>query len=189
MKTLSDHILDIVQNSIHAKATLIEIMVEESKKNDLCVVTVRDNGCGMDEETLKQAANPFFTTRRTRKVGLGLSLLRQNAERANGNFSIESVLEKGTTVKASFQFSNLDKPELGEVWDIFYLTMLGNKNIEFSYEHTTDIGDFVIKSSDIRVMTNGVSIQQNQIRKAISELMKNNINDIQEINNQYINYD
>ncbi len=72
MRTLSDHILDILQNSISANATLIEIIVEENKKNDICSLKIIDNGCGMNEEILREATNPFFTSRKTRKVGLGL---------------------------------------------------------------------------------------------------------------------
>ncbi len=121
MKTLSDHILDIVQNSIQAKANLIKIRLEENKIKDICSLIISDNGCGMDTETLKQASNPFFTTRTTRKVGLGLSLLKQNAERANGSFLLSSEQNKGTRVEAVFQLSNMDKPVLGEIWDVFYL--------------------------------------------------------------------
>ncbi len=179
MKTLSDHILDIVQNSIRAKAKLIEIMVNEDKKNDLCVLRISDNGCGMNSEMLKQAANPFFTTRDTRKVGLGLSLLKQNAEMANGKFILHSELNKGTEVEAAFQLSNVDRPELGEVWDTYYLSILGNKNVEIVYEHKTNRGSFKISSEEIRKNTEGISLQQPEIREAIIDLIKNNITDIQ----------
>ena len=179
MKTLSDHILDIVQNSIRASATLIEVMVEENKKSDLCILRIKDNGCGMNKEMLEKATNPFFTTRTTRKVGLGLSLLKQNAEMANGKFSIQSELKKGTEVEAIFQFSHFDRPELGEIWDTLYLTMLSNKNVELVYEHTTNKGSFKISSSEIRDNIEGVSMQQPEIREAISDIIKNNIHDIQ----------
>ena len=179
MKTISDHILDIVQNSISANATLIEIIVEEDKKKDLCILRISDNGCGMSSEMLEQATNPFFTTRKTRKVGLGLSLLKQNAEMANGNLKIKSQLNKGTEVEATFQYSNIDRPELGDVWNTFYLTMLGNKNIEFVYGHKTNNGEFKISSNDIKNSIEGVSMQQPEIREAITELIRNNIKDIQ----------
>ncbi|HSO89169.1 MAG TPA: ATP-binding protein [Draconibacterium sp.] len=179
MKTLSDHILDIVQNSIRANATLIEIIVEEDKKNDLCVLRIRDNGCGMNKEILEQATNPFFTTRETRKVGLGLSLLKQNAEMANGKFKIQSEVNKGTDVEATFQYSNVDRPEFGDVWNTFYLTMLGNEKVEMIYEHKTNKGSFKISSIEIRKNTEGVSLQQTEIREAITDLIKNNITDIQ----------
>jgi len=179
MKTLADHILDIVQNSIRANATLIEIIVEEDKKNDRCTLRIGDNGCGMSAEVLEKVTNPFFTTRKTRKVGLGLSLLKQNAEMANGRFNIRSELNKGTEVEATFQLSNFDRPELGEVWDIFYLTMLANKNVEIIYGHKTNKGSYKISSTEIRENTGGVSLQQTEIREAITDLIKNNITDIQ----------
>lgn len=179
MKTLSDHILDIVQNSVRANANLIEIIVEEDKINDLCVLRICDNGCGMSSEILEQATNPFFTTRKTRKVGLGLSLLKQNAEMANGKFSIQSELNKGTEVEATFQYSNVDRPELGDVWNTFYLTMLSNKNVELMYRHKTNNGSFKISSNEIRSNIEGISMQQPEIREAITDIIKNNITDIQ----------
>lgn len=179
MKTLSDHILDIVQNSIQAKATLINIRIEENKTKDICSVIINDNGCGMDAETLKQASNPFFTTRTTRKVGLGLSLLKQNAERANGSFFLSSEQNKGTRVEAVFQLSNVDKPELGEIWDVFYLTLLGNGNIDFELEYETEKGKFELRSAEILEMIDGVPLQQKEIREAIVELIKNNMQEIQ----------
>jgi len=179
MKTLADHILDIVQNSIRASATLIEIMVEEDKNKDICTLRIIDNGCGMSAETLEKATNPFFTTRNTRKVGLGLSLLKQNAEMANGRFNIQSEINKGTEVEATFQYSHFDRPELGEVWDTYYLTVLSNKNVEVIYDHKTNKGSFKISSTEIRNSTEGVSLQQTEIREAITDLIKNNIIDIQ----------
>lgn len=179
MKTLSDHILDIIQNSINAKSTLIEIMVDIDKNKDLCLLKIMDNGCGMNNEMLKQATNPFFTTRKTRKVGLGLSLLKQNAEMANGNFTIESEPAKGTIVEAVFQYSNIDRPELGDVWDTLYLTMLSNKNVELIYEHKTNKGSFKFISTEIRNSIEGISMQQAKIRNAIADYIKNNITEIQ----------
>jgi hypothetical protein len=171
--------MDIVQNSVNAKSTLIEIMVDFNKIEDLCTLEITDNGCGMDSETLKQATNPFFTTRKTRKVGLGLSLLKQNAEMSRGKFSIKSAPQKGTTVKAVFQTSNIDRPELGDVWNTFYLCMLGNDNIEFTYQHKTEKGSFKISSGELKESIEGVSIQQKEIREAITDYIKNNITELQ----------
>lgn len=182
MKTLSDHILDILQNSIGANATLIKIRIEEDKKSDLCLLKINDNGCGMDEETVTKATNPFFTSRKTRKVGLGLSLLKQKAEMAKGSFNLISEVGKGTEVKAVFQLSNIDRPPLGDIWDTYYLTMIGNENIEFIYQHKTEKGDFKIYSAEIKEMLGEVSIMQKEIKQAIIELIKNNLKDIEAIN-------
>ena len=102
MKDLSLHILDIVQNSIRAKAQLIEIEITELPKENQLIITIADDGTGMNSEQLKQAIDPFYTSRTTRKVGLGLSLFKQNAEQTGGSFNIESESEKGTKVTAIF---------------------------------------------------------------------------------------
>lgn len=179
MRTLSEHILDIVQNSVKAKATLIEIIVEEDKKNNLCSLIIKDNGCGMNEETLKQAANPFFTSRSTRKVGLGLSLLKQNAEASGGSFKLESKLGEWTRVEAIFQLLNIDKPPLGDIWETFYLTLLSYTQGVLSYMHKTREGEFSIDSGELREMLGDVSIQQKEIRDGIIELIKTNLEEIE----------
>jgi hypothetical protein len=178
MRTISDHILDIVQNSIRANATLIEIIVEEDKKRDFCLLTIKDNGCGMDEETAKQAVNPFFTSRETRKVGLGLSLLKQNAEKTNGTFELNTEVNKGTEIKAVFQLSNIDKPPMGDIWNTFYFTMLSHEKLDLRYLHKTEKGEFKIHSAEIRNLLGGVSLKQKEIKEAIIELIRNNLKDI-----------
>jgi hypothetical protein len=178
MKTIADHILDIVQNSIRANATLIEIIVEEDLKNDLYVLTITDNGCGMDEETLRKATDPFFTSRKTRKVGLGLSLLKQKAEETNGRFTLFSEINKGTKVMAAFQLSNIDRPPLGDIWNTYYFTLLGKDNIELNYHHTTTEGEFVIYSEEIKGVLDGISMQKAEIRNAIIEIIRNNLTEI-----------
>jgi anti-sigma regulatory factor (Ser/Thr protein kinase) len=179
MRTLSEHILDIIQNSIAAKAKLIEIIVREDKKNDLCSLIIKDNGCGMNEEILKKATNPFFTSRMTRKVGLGLSLLKQNAEQANGSFHLNSEIEKGTIVTADFQLSNIDRPPLGDIWNTYYLTILSHDELEVNYLHKTEKGEFFIQSSEIKEMLGDISLKQKEIKDAIIELIKNNLSDIE----------
>ena len=178
MKTLADHILDILQNSLRARATLIEIIVEENKTADFCRIKITDNGCGMNEEMVKQAANPFFTSRKTRKVGLGLALLKQNAEMANGSFILKSEVGTGTVVEAAFQLSNIDKPPLGEIWDVFYLSMVSANNVQLIYEHRTEKGIFRITSAEIREITGEVSLQNAGMKNAITDLIKNNITEL-----------
>jgi anti-sigma regulatory factor (Ser/Thr protein kinase) len=179
MRTLSEHVLDIVQNSIKAKATLIEIIVEEDKINNLCSLIIKDDGSGMNEETLRQAADPFFTSRNTRKVGLGLALLKQNAEASGGSFKISSKFGAGTKVEAIFQLSNIDKPPLGDIWETFYLTILSYNKGELLYKHRTNKGEFSINSKELREMLGEVSIQQKEIRDGIIELIKTNLEDIE----------
>jgi hypothetical protein len=178
MKTISEHVLDIVQNSVRAGATLIEIIVVENKLSDLYALTIKDNGCGMSRELLEKAANPFFTSRKTRKVGLGLSLLRQNAEAANGSFSINSTIGVGTEVQANFQLSHLDRPPAGDIWNSWYLTVIGNPDIQIVYMHQTHEGVYEIDSREVREMMNGVSLQRTEIGHALTELIKYNLEEI-----------
>lgn len=179
MRTLAEHILDIVQNSVRAKATLIEIIVAESKKNNLCLLTIKDNGCGMSAELLKQATNPFFTSRKTRKVGLGIPLLKQNAEAAGGTFSLESEPGKGTTLCAGFQLENVDRPPTGDIYEALYLLLLSYREIELVYRHKTDKGDFRISTSELDEALGNVSWQQKEIRNGIIDFIKTNLEEIE----------
>ncbi|WP_372650778.1 ATP-binding protein [Draconibacterium sp.] len=179
MKTLSDHILDIVQNSVSAKATLIEIIVEEDKIADLYSLIIRDNGCGMSKETLAKAINPFFTSRTTRKVGLGIPLLKHNAEAAGGSFSLESELNVGTVLTARFQLSNIDRPPLGDIWETLYLMFLSYTVGNLVYHHKTEKGGFQLSSDELKEVLGDVSYQQKEIREGILELIKTNLEEIE----------
>ena len=179
MKTISEHVLDIVQNSVRAKATLIEIIVDEDKINNLYSLKINDNGNGMSREVLEQAANPFFTSRKTRKVGLGLSLLKQNAEASNGSFNISSEPGKGTEVHAVFQLEHLDRPPLGDIWESWFLTLLSNPGIRLIYRHRSDKGLFDLDSKEIQAMLGDVPLQQKEVRQAVLEMIKNNLDEIE----------
>ena len=115
MEDLSLHILDIVENSIAASAKKVEIKIDEDEAKDLLTIEVSDDGKGMDEQTLKKALDPFFTTRKTRRVGLGLSLLAQAARDAGGTFDLSSAPGEGTTVRATFRLSHPDCKPMGDI--------------------------------------------------------------------------
>ena len=125
MKDLSSHMMDIVQNSIRAEASWIQIRICEDPEADLFLIEIQDNGCGMDEATLARVRDPFFTSRTVRKVGLGIPLLQQNAERTGGKVSIVSQPGQGTTLTARFGHSHLDRPPLGDVAET--LTLLAGR--------------------------------------------------------------
>ncbi|HYQ57182.1 MAG TPA: ATP-binding protein [Draconibacterium sp.] len=179
MRTLSEHILDIVQNSIRANATLIEIMVEEDKIRDLCSLTIRDNGCGMSKEKLGKAINPFFTSRTTRKVGLGIPLIKHNAEAAGGCFSLESELNTGTVLQANFQLTNIDKPPLGDIWESLFQMFVSYNTGNLVYRHKTEKGEFQLSSDELKEVLGNVSYQHKEIREGILELIKTNLEEIE----------
>ncbi|HPT32677.1 MAG TPA: ATP-binding protein, partial [Prolixibacteraceae bacterium] len=123
-------------------------MISEDKNCDLYSVIIRDNGCGMTEETAQKAVEPFFTSRTTRKVGLGLPFLKQNAEQAGGSLHIDSEPGKGTVVSADFGLSHIDRPSLGDMAGVFLISVIGHPDIEISYRHQTGDGTFSISSSE-----------------------------------------
>lgn len=178
MRTLAEHILDIAQNSVRAKATLIEIIVEENKKSDLWTLTITDNGCGMDQEILQQVTNPFFTSRTTRKVGLGLALLQQNATTAGGRLTMDSKPGEGTFLQADFLLSHVDRPPVGNIGESLYLLFLGYTTGELKYEHKCEMNTFNICTSDLREVLGKVSFQNKEVRDGIIELINTNLDEI-----------
>jgi K+-sensing histidine kinase KdpD len=138
MEDLSLHILDIVENSIRAHAKKIEIKIIEEKKKDLLTIEIIDDGKGMDKKTLKNVLDPFFTTKNTKRVGLGLSLLAQSAEESGGSIKIESKPGQGTNVKAVFGYSHIDRKPLGNVNKSLKVLITTNPDINFIYEYRKD---------------------------------------------------
>jgi len=135
MEELSLHILDIAENSVAANADKIEIKIVEDEEKDFLSVEIKDNGIGMDKETIKKVLDPFFTTKKTRRFGLGLSLLSEAAKAANGNFSINSKEGKGTKVKAEFQYSHIDRQPLGDIGQTILTLVMGNPEVNLVYTH------------------------------------------------------
>lgn len=134
MKELSLHILDIAMNSVKAGASLIEINLEET--GGVLTLRIADNGRGMEPDFLARVTDPFTTTRTTRKVGMGIPLLKLAAEQVGGVFSINSAPGAGTTVTASFQTGHLDTPPLGDIAATVVTLIQGSPEIDFVYSHS-----------------------------------------------------
>jgi len=115
MNELSLYILDLTQNSISAGATRIELSIVIDEENDKIIIVLKDDGCGMDEEFLARVVSPFTTTRTTRKVGLGIPMIKEQCESCDGEFSIESEVGVGTTLNMSFRKSHIDLPPMGNL--------------------------------------------------------------------------
>jgi anti-sigma regulatory factor (Ser/Thr protein kinase) len=150
MEDLSLHILDVVENSIEAGATRIEIAICEDRQNDLMWIRVADNGRGMDQTALRKARDPFFTTRTVRRVGLGLSLFEEAARAAGGGLKIESQPGVGTAVTASFQRSHIDRKPLGNMAETLLALILAHPEIEFAYTHQDDGARVSLDTTEIR---------------------------------------
>lgn len=175
MKDLSMHIMDILQNSIRAKADRIELNVTEDHAADTLTLEFIDNGTGMSEETLAKVLNPFFTTRTTRKVGLGLSLLKQNAEQTGGHLDIRSELGKGTVVKAVFGLSHWDRQPMGDLPGTLILTVSAHPEIRFIFRYRSESIDFVFDTDEVNEVLEGASLQDPSIIQDLKELVEANL--------------
>ncbi|MBU4482888.1 MAG: HAMP domain-containing histidine kinase [Actinobacteria bacterium] len=144
------HILDIVENSIRAHAKKIEIKIIEEKKKDLLTIEIIDDGKGMDKKTLKNVLDPFFTTKNTRKVGLGLSLLAQSAEESGGSIEIESKPGQETKVKATFGYSHIDRKPLGDIYESLKVLIIANPDINFIYKYQKDNANYHLDTKEIK---------------------------------------
>ena len=178
MKDLSSHMMDIVQNSIRAEASWIQIRICEDPEADLFLIEIQDNGCGMDEATLARVRDPFFTSRTVRKVGLGIPLLQQNAERTGGKVSIVSQPGQGTTLTARFGHSHLDRPPLGDVAETLTLLAAAKPAIHFSYDHSTPSGTYRFDTQEIIQVLEGVPLGHPEILPAIQNLIRENLKEI-----------
>ena len=178
MKELSLNILDISHNSVKSNADCISITVSESIKNDVVSIEITDNGCGMDEDFLSRVTDPFVTTRTTRKVGLGIPLLRQHALDTEGSFKIESKIGEGTTVYASFKLSHLDRAPLGDLPSTVVSLISAAPDIRFIYKHITDSGSFEFDTQTVKAELDGISLAEPEILVWIGEYIKENLQSI-----------
>ncbi len=149
MEDISLHILDIVENSINADASKIKIKIMENISKDLLVIEIEDNGRGMKKEIVDQVLDPFYTTRTTRKVGLGLSFLAQAAEESKGDFIIKSKPGEGTKLKASFQHSHIDRKPIGDINSTIVTLITSHPEINFVYEYEDENGNYVLNSNEL----------------------------------------
>jgi len=147
-------VLDLVQNSITADAKLIKILFFESKIKNKINITVADNGCGMNEETLAKAIDPFMTTKaaRGKKIGLGLPFFKQLIESCEGTFKIKSKPGFGTVVSGEFPFNNIDQPPIGSMEEIVLTVVLANPTIDFYYKRKTDDEEIIFDTRPVRKM-------------------------------------
>ena len=172
MKELSEHILDIVQNSTAAGAAHIGITLTENV-NSLLTIHIEDDGCGMSPEMLASVTDPFTTSRTTRKVGLGIPLYRMSAEQTGGSLSIESEVGKGTAVTARFHADHLDCPPLGDLPRTVALLVQGNPNVDFSYLHTTPTGRVELNTVLLReTLGDEISLAEPEIFLWICDYLK-----------------
>lgn len=169
MRELSLHILDVLQNAREADATLVRLTIDEDHATDRLTISVEDNGRGMGEETMKKVLDPFFTTRKTRHVGLGVPLFAAAAGRCHGSLALESALGKGTRLTATFQLSHIDRAPLGNVTGTVLSFLMGEPLCDLVYVHRQDTHDFCLDTRTVREELGEVPLCHPSVREWLRE--------------------
>ncbi len=175
MRELSLHILDVLENALAAGATCVDLIIEEDLTSDRLTVTVRDDGRGMDAEQLKRIYDPFFTTRTTRHVGLGVPLFKAAAERCNGELTVTSQPGKGTTLRAIFQHSHIDRVPLGDIEGTLLAFILsGACDLHYVHQvgvHQVGAEAFEFHTADIRAELGDIPLTHSAVRNWLQEFI------------------
>lgn len=174
MRELSMHILDLAQNSIAAGATRIDIEVSADTRADVLTITIKDNGRGMPPEFVEKVRDPFTTTRTTRRVGLGIPMFEEAARACDGGLSIESEPGDGTTLRATFRLSHIDRAPLGDIASTLVALIAANPEIRFRYTQSVDGAEFTLDTDEIKAQLDGVPINEGAVLKWIGEYVREN---------------
>ena len=178
MKEIALHLLDIVQNSVKAGAAHVDIRFSLDG-NGALTMTVQDDGCGMTPEFVERVRSPFVTTRTTRKVGLGIPLLMQNAMQSGGHVDIESQVGEGTTITAVFLTQSIDCLPLGDLASTMATIIMGSPETpEFSLRCDSPAGEMDFSTEQIRAALDGVSLAEPAVVQWIQESLQEEIEPI-----------
>ena len=180
MREIALHLLDIAENSVAAGSRNIHIDVMEDLQNDLLKVSVTDDGRGMDAETAKRVLDPFYTTRTTRKVGLGIPLLKLAAEQTEGGLSLETESGKGTRIEAHFQHSHIDRMPLGDVGTTFLTLLVSYPHIHWVFKYQTIAIDgstktFELDDEEIKAVLGDMSLTEPDVLKILRGMIEEGI--------------
>lgn len=180
MQDISLHILDISENSIEAGATKIKIMINEDTERNKLVLKIDDNGKGFDEETRQKVFDPFYTTKKEKVAGLGISFLAQSAREAEGKLEIKSQEGKGTSIITEFVYDHIDRKPLGNIADTIIALLTGRGlYIDIVYEHQKDGDGFIFDTRDIKVELQEVPITDPEILNLLRETINNRLQELE----------
>ena len=172
MDELALNILDIAYNSIRAQASQIDIRIIDSIQKNIVDIEITDNGQGMTKEEVDKVIDPFFTTRTTRKVGLGIPLFKQSAELTGGYLSIHSQKNQGTKVKTRFIKNHIDTPIMGNIIETIMTLIQADENIDYVFEYETDNIHFIMNTQDIKSILEEVKITEPEVIVWLKDYMK-----------------
>jgi hypothetical protein len=176
LEDFSQHLLDIAENSMNAGASIVEILLTEDRCGGWFYFEVRDNGKGMSADVLQMVADPFFTSRTTRRVGFGLPFLKQLAELCEGEMEVQSEPGKGTRVWASFRYDHIDRPPLGNIPASLVSLLVAHPEVRLIYHHRINEEEFTFDSSELaRVLEDPGEVQKPKIARWLQEYFSENL--------------
>ncbi len=178
MRELALHILDIAENGLAAGASLITIEIQEDRERNLLTIRIADNGRGIPEGRLQEALDPFYTTRTTRRVGLGLSLFREASRRCGGEFKLRSREGHGTEVIATFQIDHIDLPPLGDIAGSLTALMMGNPDVDWVYRHSVGGETFEMDTRQVRAELEGVPLNHPEVINYLGAAIRKSLEQI-----------
>jgi anti-sigma regulatory factor (Ser/Thr protein kinase) len=178
MKEIALNILDITRNSVRAGARNIKLEIVESEKSNSLVISIHDDGSGIDPMLLKTVEDPFTTSRTTRKVGMGIPLLKYHAEITGGRLQIRNKEEGGTVLRVEFVKDHIDRQPMGDLIGIFRLLLISEKDIDFEYFHSTDKGSYSFSTMEAKEILGTDNLSDSQLATDISKMLKSNLIDI-----------
>lgn len=171
MRELSLNVLDIAQNSISANASLIEIEVLENTEKKELVIGIYDNGRGMTSEQVQNVQDPFFTTRTTRKVGMGIPLFKLAAEQTGGSLEITSEVGVGTRVRTVFKTDSIDFTPLGDMDSTIITLITMNTDRDFIYRFGIDENEFTLSTTELKGILGDVPLSEPSVAQWIKEFI------------------
>ena len=172
MRELSLNVLDIAQNSVRAKASLVTITVAERSTDHFLEISIADNGCGMTPEQVARAMDPFFTTRTTRKVGLGISFFKLSAESTGGSFDIQSTLGVGTVTTARYHTDHIDMLPIGDMNATILSLISMNPQMDFVYQRSLDDNSFTLDTRELKAVLEDVPLNSPEVVQFIKETLE-----------------
>jgi len=175
---LALHILDIVENSVRAGATLVRILIRENRGRDLFLMRITDNGRGMTPEERQRALDPFYTTKKVRRVGLGLPMLADAAERTGGRMTLQSKSQTGTVVTAEFGLTHIDRQPLGDMASTLITIIVGSAGVDFIYRHEVDGRRYLLDTRDIKKALEDVPLNHPEVTAFLREHITEGLRDI-----------
>ena len=181
MRELSLNILDVAQNSITAGASLITIEVTENTVDKTMLIGIYDNGKGMTKEQLEAVRDPFFTTRTTRKVGMGIPLFKMAAEMTGGRLEIESEVGRGTKVKAFFRTDHLDFIPVGDMTSTIMTLITMNETTDFVYTRRINEKSFTLDTKALREILGDVPFGEPTISAWLRDYIEENTKQLTEV--------